>query len=121
VFGSNNDVRRDHDFKTATKGQAIDGRDDGLVEARQFLQAAETAHPIVCIRRFACGCGLEIPAGTEEFVACGGEDGHAQFGIVPEFHKDIAHDPAGCSIDGVGLGAVDGDFKHGAMAFGYDG
>ncbi len=118
MLGGDDDVRRDHDFKTAAKGQAIHGGDHRLVEARQFLQAAKAAHAIIGIGRFAFGCGLEIPAGAEEFLSGGGEDGHAQFRIVPELGEDIAHDAAGCGINGIGLGAVDGDFEHGAMAFG---
>ena len=121
VLGGDDDVGRDHDLEAAAKGEAIDRGDHRLVEAGQFLQAAEAADAIVGIGRFAFGRGLEIPARAEEFLAGSGEDGHAQFRIVAELGEDIAHDAAGRGIDGIGLGPVDGDFEHGAAAFDNDG
>ena len=68
----------DHDLEAAAEGEAVDRGDHRLVEAGQFLQAAEAADAIVGIGRFAFGCGLEVPARAEEFVAGRGEDRDAQ-------------------------------------------
>ncbi len=118
VFGGDDDVGRDHDLEAAAEGEAVDRGDHRLVEAGQFLQAAEAADAIVGIGRFAFGRGLQVPAGAEEFLARRREDGDAQFRIVAEGGEDIAHDAAGCGVDGIGLGPVDGDFEDGAAAFG---
>ena len=69
MFGGDDDVAGDHDLEAAAEGEAIHGADHRLVEARQFLQAAEAADAIVGIRRFARGRGLQIPAGAEELLA----------------------------------------------------
>ena len=69
MLGGDDDVAGDHDLEAAAEGEAVHRADDRLVEARQFLQAAEAADAIVDIRRFAFGRRLQVPAGAEEFLA----------------------------------------------------
>ena len=121
VIGGDDDVGRDHDLEAAAEGEAVDRGDHRLVEAGQFLQAAEAADAIVGIGRLAVGGRLEIPARAEEFLARAGEDGDAQVRIVAELRESLAHDAARRRVDGIGLGPVDGDFEDGAAAFDNEG
>ncbi|EAU48416.1 hypothetical protein R2601_02548 [Salipiger bermudensis HTCC2601] len=112
MIGGEDDVGAERQLEPAAAGDAVDGGDHRLVQAAQFLQPAEAADAVIGIRRLALGRGLQIPARAEELLALRGEDCHAQRGIVAEFGEDLAQLAARRHVDGVGLGPVQGDFKH---------
>ena len=120
MFGGQNDIGAQGQFQPATAANAVDGGNHGLVEPAQFLQAAKAALAIVAIDSLAPCCGLEIPAGAKEFLARPGQDRHPQIGVITEIGKNLAHDPAGGEIDGIGAGPVERDLQHRATAVGLD-
>ena len=92
MIGGEDDVAGERELEAAAAGDAVDGGDHRLVEVRQLLQAAEAADAVVAVDRVAAGGGLEVPAGAEELLAGGGDDGDAQVGVVAEGLEGLAHD-----------------------------
>lgn len=116
MFGCEDDVGRKRDLQAATATDAVDGRDDRLVEVAQLLHAAETADAVISIDRVAFRRRLQVPAGAEEFLAGAGDDRDPKLRVVPEIAEDLAHDAAGLQVDGIGLRPVDRDFENAAFA-----
>ena len=93
----------------------------GLLRWGSSWQTAEAAGAVVAVGTgVAGGGGLQVPAGAEDLFPRPGQDGDAQVGVVAEGAEGLAHDPAGGEVDGVGLGAVEGDFEDVARGRGAD-
>ncbi len=101
------------------EGRRLGGQDQ-VAGDRQFQPAAEAADPVVAVHRVALGGGLEVPAGAEELLALGAQDGDAQLGVVAEVAEGLAHDPAGGEVDGVGLRPVQRHLQDAALAARFD-
>ncbi|MCY1240815.1 hypothetical protein D9M72_536810 [compost metagenome] len=74
MFGGKDQIGRQRDFETATAADAVDRRNDRLVEVAQLLHAAETADAVVAVDCVAIGGRLEVPSRTEEFFTGAGDD-----------------------------------------------
>src|SRR5262249_43765412 len=66
------------------------------------------------------GGELQVPAAGEELVAGAGDDGTAQGLVVLVGDERLAEGLAGGTVEGVGLGSVDGELEDGAVALGLD-
>ena len=116
VVRGQDQVARQRQFQPTAAADAIHRRDHRLVQVRQLLQAAETAHAVVAVDRIARGRRLQIPAGAEEFLPLGTKDRHAQAIVIAERPKHLPHDPACREVDRIGLGAVQRDFEDRTLA-----
>src|SRR6202044_3902220 len=114
------DVSAQNDLEAAPAGNAVDRRDDRLVEIARVVQSPEPAHAPVLVRLLAARRGLEIPAGGEEFLAGAGDDGDAQRLVVAELDEYVVQAATGREVDGVGLGPVDRDLEYAAVGDGLD-
>ena len=111
-----NEIAGQRQFEAAAHRHAVDTCDHRLVEVAQFLQPGKAADTVVAVDGVAaCRC-LKVPAGAEELVAGGLDDGDAQFRIFAERFEGLAHQPRRLEVDGVGLRPVERDFKDGAFA-----
>ena len=72
------DVGAEHHLEAAAAGDAVDRRDDRLVEISRVVEAAESARAPVLIGFLAAGGRLEVPARREESIARAGDDGDPQ-------------------------------------------
>ena len=111
MVGGVDQVAGQRQFEAAADRHAVDAGDHRLVQVAQFLQAGEAADAVVAVDRVAAGRRLEVPAGAEELVAGGPDDGDAQFGVVAERREGLAHQPRGRQVDGVGLRPVERDLE----------
>ena len=109
VVGGDDQVGRHCDLEAATHRHAVDRRDHGHGSVGEVGEAAEAAGAVVGVERLALGGCAEVPAGTEEPLACAGDDGDSHRGVVFEADECLAHCVAGGRVDGVGLRAVDGE------------
>ena len=110
MVGGEDHVAGKRQFQPAAAADPVDRGDHRLVEIRQFLQPAEPADTVVAVDLVAIGRSLQVPPGAEEFLSSGGQDRHAQFGIVAKPGEHVAHDPAGRQIDGIGFWPVERHF-----------
>lgn len=74
---------------------------------------------MVAVDRVPPAAALRIPARTGDLAARSGHDCHPQPRIITEVREDLAHDPAGRQIDGVGPGAIKRNRQHHASAFSF--
>src|SRR5699024_1899610 len=121
AIGGDDEIGRQGQFEAAAHSHAVDCGDHRLVQVTQLLQAGEAADAVVAVHGVAFGGALQVPAGGEEFFAGGGDDGDAMLVVVAKALEDLAHFAAGCQINGVGLGPIQGDFEDAVAADGRDG
>ena len=120
VFRAQDQVGGQCQLQSAATADAVDRADHRLVEVRELLQAAKTAHSIVAVDGIAIGCGLQVPTGAEELLALGAQDADAQAVIIAEGAEGQPHDPAGGQIDRVGLAARQRHLEDCSLAAGQD-
>ena len=119
MVGGVDQVAGQRQFETAADRHAVDAGDHRLVHVAQFLQAGKAADAVVAVDRIAAGRRLQVPAGAEELVAGGLDDGDAQLRIVAERLECLAHQPRGLQVDGIGLRPVERDFENARLRGGW--
>jgi hypothetical protein len=109
------DVGAEHDLEAAAAGDAVDRRDDRLVEIARIIEAAEAADTPVLIGFLAGGRGLQVPSRAEELFAGAGDDRDAQRRIIAERREHVVETTARREIDRIGLGPIDSHLENGAV------
>jgi len=118
VFGGDDEVAGKRYFEAAAKGEPIQRGDDRLVQIPHFGDAGKSAQfgilglPPVFQRRVTTVERLQVPAGAEYLFPGAGNDGDLQIGVVAKVNEGLAQLAAGGQVDGIGLGAIDGDQHH---------
>ena len=107
AVGGDQDIGAERDFQPAATADAVDGKDDRLIETTNVLKAPKAADTHVYrAAETIVVRSLHIPTGAEELLAFRREQQNAQFGIVAERQHQVADRTAGRSVNGIGGGAV---------------
>ena len=107
VLCSNYDVGAQGNLEPAAATNAIDRADHRLVEIIEFLNAAESADPIVAVNFLTASGRFQVPAGGKKLFTAAGNDRDPEIRVIAKIGKNLANANAGGAIDGIGFGSVD--------------
>ena len=107
ALGRDDQIAGKRKLKSAAEGEAIDCRNDRLVEFEKLRQAGEAARAVIGACRLPFRRGLEIPSGAKKPIAGSGQDGDASLGIVVKRSECKVKRTAGRRVDRISLGPVE--------------
>ena len=105
-------------FKTAPDRHPVHCGDHRLSEGEILGETGKASGPMVCIHRFPVCRRIEIPARGEKTRSRTGNDGDLKSGVLFKPGKHLIQAVTGNTVDGVGLGPVQGNQKHRSLLLG---
>src|ERR1022692_429491 len=106
------DVGAEHELEAAAAGDAVDRRNDRLVQVARIIEAAEAPDTPILIGFFAGGRGFKIPSRGKKLLSGPRKDRDTQRGVIAERREYVVETAARRQIDRVGLGPIDPHFEY---------